>query len=971
MRPVASNTRRSACALVLLFLFAAAVSPSARAQETPEQDAVSPQNALELDLHRLLFNDGGNSFNDPVWRLAPRSGQSVVLLPLRPQRVDRELELTRTPISLRGGRFIGFIIPKAEGWRSDRPQLDFAMFTDDSPEALDRLLLGESEGAADAGYDAEPDTEPESPTDPAVSGEGDIPPVPERAPRIARRIVLMPDGSIKWGLDRSIPSAELEQGSQDNLYPYKLDPEQLREQEPPRPERITRQDGESSRDYAERRREQQLEQREKMEKYRSLRDALRDLPEEFQAADPPLIYAAFDVREGDELALQGPSPLPWELSNADLERIRQLARGGGGTELDEAQRAAASGLSKLVDNRHPVSARAVALSVMGGGLAGAVSEGDPGYKLITKLLEAKDPVARRIVLYAIARAQPQTRTTANLLEVAGQSAQGAERQALQLASLRTLLALEAGNPDNTAFLVTQVNKALSAADGPAASRVLDEVLAALDAVAERGRGDELDRVVVTMVNRIDFSTIPQAQRDAAIRVILRHAPDSAVAAGWLDVKLLRNTDASFVDPTLAMLDKAEQATPPAADDGAGLSQADPQPQAPGPAQGDTLKLAGLIPIDSANHGLIRALDSTDTARRDAAWKVVGHFRVVADTGSADTADASAKTFEKVYDSALKQPKTPATLVDFVANHDRQGSALSEHAAAGMLRLLYEKGVDPAASKRAAQQIVGSGRDYGQALNKLEPAARLKAVATLYEQLEGAAPLVIGLVADPETRLLGWFATQIQEGTLPSARDWSAYAGGEDNGGERALLQVASTSGPMAASAAAAALALNAGGTAEDQQRFAAVVGVMEERTEQGVAEAWANLKTQLYTKALKSAQGTYRVVVTRLAQPNADPAEAGQSDRRTELGVVELKVEGEAVSLSVAAVKVSVSQELLALRIESIASLRTFNSPDLADLPLSQMDRPMDLLPRDGGAWSGETSLPDGAMLRVSLEPAE
>ena len=57
-------------------------------------------------------------------------------------------------------------------------------------------------------------------------------PTPEYAPRLTREILLHPDGTVQWSMDRAISGGTVQSASEQNPYGYKLDlvKEQLRDQ---------------------------------------------------------------------------------------------------------------------------------------------------------------------------------------------------------------------------------------------------------------------------------------------------------------------------------------------------------------------------------------------------------------------------------------------------------------------------------------------------------------------------------------------------------------------------------------------------------------------------------------------------------------------------------------------------------------------------------------------------------------------
>lgn len=956
--------RRSRLAMAAMSLIVCLSALPTYAQDATEEQA----QPLELDLQRMLFAADVDHHDDPVWDLQPEAGRRIIMLPFVLHAQEREIELTRPTINPRGGRFIAFVIPEDKpDHNTNDNAIDFAIFADTSEGALDRLLFSQAQEQNISDY--EPVYQPDQPFDEQDPDTEQASAIDAKAPRLARRIILHPDGKVQWGLDRGMPSATLKPGGKDNLYPLKLDPQMLRDLEPPRPERITRQDGESSRDYALRKREQQLAQREQTNEFRELRDALRDLPDQFTMQSPAVIYAAVEIRDDDEISLQGPSPLPWSLSTADREMLNQVAQGGGAQ--GEEQKKAMTRLSAMVDSRHPMDARVVAFAALRGGIAEQMQPNGDAFRLLSKLVASKDPVARNAALYAVTHAEQQTRQSARVLEIAGQSAEGEDQKVMKLASLRTLFILEAANPENTGFIVTQINQAFSDPNGPEAWRVIDELLAALARVSQQGAGEEMGRIRSILASRLELDAIPADQGNDLIAAIIRHAPNSALAASWLDEKLLRSPDAARVNATLNALSraKAPSTLTPAIEQAyraliftvPGLSSAGAA------ADESTLQMTGSIALTSNEHGLIKALGSTDAAQSALAWQALSHFRVGGNGYDAiDSADpeASLKTFEAIVEKGLDQDKTPAALVDFLDNHSE--SALRQAAGKALIKLLIDPGVDPAVATPAARRVLDARWGDSINLTDMTPDQQQKLVTALYERTGAQPPTSAGLVADQSTGMMDWFLQQIAQDGLPTAREWAQQAVGAEFGSPQQVFEWAASADPVVASAAASALVLSAGGSEADQQRFAQDVVAMNPRTAESVEQAWAKVRTQLYARALTSAQGTYKLAVTlhSFDQPTSTP-------QRIELGVVELKADGTNVSLSVEAVGVAVAQDRLAIQLKSLSSLRTFSNPDLAALPLSQLTEPLDLLPQESGAWSGRTQLPDGREIEVALEPAK
>lgn len=948
--------------LIVLFVLGMGMPGSALAQEAAAGTEEAKPLPIELDLQTFLFDSSNASMQDPVWDIKPQAGQRLVFLPLRIGAIEEKAALSRCPIKPRSGRFIGYYIPVSkDGHASHDKTLDVDELIGAGADQLQSLLF-----ASDEEGDAAPGTE-----DPPREQESELQPVPASAPRMARELVLHPDGTVQWEMDRVFSGATLKPASEQSPYPYKIDARLLAEKEPPRPERITRNDGEDPRLYAQRKRELQLKQRADQQAFRDLRNSLRELPDEFREPMPPVIYAVYSLTESDRLLLQGRPPLPWTIKNDEQEMLKKLAQGAGG--LVEGDTDATLSSIKQAAQAHVLSARGAAFAALRGGLASKVKIDDPGYELIVELLNSKDPVARRVALYGVARAQPASIASAQLLGIAGKNAvASAERELLKFSELRQLFEIEIANPESVELLVSKVNTALADQQGPSASSVISEVLKAVGRGGEFGGNTIPQSSIDAMVQGLDLDKVSGEQLTKVIQIVIDQAPGSAIAAGWMDAQLLGGKDSERIHQTLELLSKTQVAT-------AGTSESG-EPTAP-----------TTIPIDSAEHGMIRAISGSDPLLRARAWPVIDRFhlakpKLVQDGAAEDLnkdLEALQSLFDLVMSKALAEKKTPTAIVSFLDNPHEGG--LAEAAPRQMVLLLLEPGVDQAVAQLVAEQMMGSEGRLSAAFSSLKPADQPAAAAALYKAKEQDPPLATGLLAGSDRSIGPWFLGEVGQGRLPDAKAWSLQAGGPANGGETKLLQVAASGDSGVASSAAAALVVNAGGDANDELAFAQTVGLMDDRNQETIKQAWIDFKTKLHTRILEEAQGSYRLVATLrqapepVEPPSPDALTGGEAQEqqapepptaRYELGLVNLRAAGATVSLSVEGIALSVSPDILGIRIDSLASLKALESPDLKQLPMDQLSMPIDLLPQEDGSWSGQVELPDQRVVGVLLELA-
>jgi hypothetical protein len=973
---------------------------------------------IEVDVQTIIdtAGQGGQAtrFNDTVWDIRPESGRRTVLVPIRVTLADQAYELSRPSVGVRSGRFIGWYVPEASaggGGRNANHNAD--TFQAGDSRDLESLLFGEADDDSDAG---------QGHTDDERGAANPHDPVRGDAPRLTRDLMIYPDGSVGWELDRSFTGAEMRPAGPNNLYGYKIDPRTLNDEQPERGDRLERGPNESSRDFSNRRREQQQRERDAMNAFRELRSQVQELPDTFREPLHGVVYAVYDAPDSDGWSLTGDAPLPWRIEQDDLDAIAHIARGTGGGNagpLDTQTQEAVVKLRRLAERGGALDQRAVAMAVYQGRFAERVERGSSGFELLRTLLESEDEDARTAALVAIARVQPPTRASALLLADAARNATGDTAGTLQLASLRSAFRIEAGPDGNTGLLLSQVNDALAERGGPHPALVLEELLdafdpdAAGDSPGRSGRGNPGGRgglnqapdatAIDTLITGVAFDRIDPEQMPRVAAMVIRRSPGSALAAGWLDHQLLRSLDAERVALTLDLLNQADSTSTivrPISESVRTLVFGD----APGAAeQGEPVVINGVIALGSDQHGLLIALNSDDAHTRDLAWQALRHFTIHSpDSASSGQGQA---VFDRIVDSGLDtqaNPDTPTVLVDFIANQD--GGPLAEHARARMIGLLLTEGLDGAVLRRAARKVASAGHDYSQTLNALDPDDRGDAVAVVYEQLTGEVPAIIGLVQASSGGMTRWLAQQWLAGVLPDESAWADAAGDYDQ-----LLRLAGDDDLRVAIGAGSALVVRAGGTLEHQDEMAQVLSTIADRSPESIAAAWEPIRRDIFAARLSEAAGTYRLELavfeaqpelgpggrgnpgglrdpggrggrspSNLARPATEPGGlGGNAPERPvtqgtpimsmDLGLVELLVEGDQVSLSLDAVPLRLAEERLALRLDNVSTLTSFNHPDLVDLPLSQLDEAVDLLPEGDGRWVGSLTLPDGRVLRVSL----
>jgi hypothetical protein len=905
-----------------LFAACLALWPNASAQTVPAPDATSPATSpanLELDLQTLLTSSevAASNIADPVWTLQAQPGRRLVQIPLTIAPAEQPYELSTPPVLLRGGRFIA--------WRIADTQSDRRSFYPSDASAPDGQL------------------------DPSV-------------PRLVRRLTIAADGSITFRLERAIPNAEIQSARQG--YALKLRPDLLEQMQPKRPERQAPSPGGNPRDIAAQRRTADDKYRQDMTTYRELRDQVRDLPETFTVANQPRIWAVYEVPDAlPDWSFQGPPPLPWRISGEDWQMMRDLASHPAlarGDRLDATGYERVAAMQVLVQDRHPLSHRLVAMTLAQAQMVGRVQSGDALQRLLQTIIDGPDDQARRIVLEQLASTIPPTAATLSLLRGAAQYMD----PSLQLAALGGLFQSNPSDPDAADQMLATVNSTLTDENGPPAGAVLEAL------VNSMGQRPE---ALTIFVPGIEFERIPSARLDQALSYIVSAAGAQPLPAAWLNHRLLGSADPAVVRRTLESLNAAgsqSQYASRVADaifagvltHAASSEHPHDQPQA---------TFAGPIPLDSPNHTLFRSLNSGDPAIRDLAWGALRNFQIAdADPRqSSRTATApqqsDADCVSLLMDAARQQPTIPPQLIPFLARHTDLPQAT-----AAMLQLVLQN--DPTASSAAARALLRSPRPLHEPLTNLSPAQRSEFASRIYEAVGQGRPLVVGLLRqdDRYAQSLRWFADELAAGKVPDPSSWASAYRSDDE-----LLALAAAPDPDLAAGAVSALVFAAGGDAQSSAELAQRLVQQPDRSPQGLRTAWTTAKKQIYVRRLAASAGTYRMVVLVRSgpQPGAYPAApnapARPADSRIVLGAVELLVDGTNVKLANEIVLLTVPETALGLRIESLGQLKNFDNEELSKLAVQDVDQPLDLLPQSDGAWSGRVPLPDAREIEVRMEP--
>ena len=1000
-RPAFRARRWGVMGLACVLLLGTSAAPAQPAGV--EAAEVSEGAGVELLLEPMLTEDRvlGDSLSGVAWDVEATPGRRLMQLPLRVVPGAAEWVIGEPSISFGGSRFVGWWLPIGEDALNTRSRsrggsvaeapTDEALL--DLAGLLDHLETAEAEprgGRRDTGVD-----------DRAVAAGAGL---PEGAPRLAREIVVKPDGRVAWEVARLIPGATVKAG--ETPYLLYLDGTRLRELKPEK-ENVTRNSGESSREFSQRRREIDLAYREELTEYRELQQSARGVPTLLEAELPAVVWAVFEVNAiQDEWTLRGGPAGTWSMGFDAFETLRALAGGqgisswpGDGGAFSTEDRRVISTLDRLVKDRHPWTQRTLARALADSGYAANLDGADAVSDVFRQLLASTDEIARNRTVLALATTDPATPATASLLEDA---AKHTGDPAVQLAALRARLAVQLaaatpqrGGRDATADLsgvIATVNASLADPGGADAGLVIKQLLTTVPA--------ETPEAVNALVGGVRFEGLPADRFDAAVAAVLSSAgTQPAVVGGWVDRQLLGSSDRATVKRTLELMASADAPAPAVSAFAAALRGAVFGPPAPPEGSAEhsegaeaapppRVTMTAGLPLDSSNHAIFRLLNAGDPEARKAGWSVLRHFELTDRAPSRGRRSAPAEgdgedPLTLIVEAGLSQPQTPSSLVPFLL---RQPDEARAH---GPLLQVVLSG-DTVSSRRAARGLLGSERDLGPAVAELEPAPRATLGNTVYDRVGVGPEPVTGLLAADHHRRGGtaaWFGERWAAGALPAAGEWAEQAGGESR-----LLPLVGGDDEAVAHGAIAALAAAAG--ADRALQLQLIDRFNDQRqtlSSDELQEAWGDAKKDIYTRRLTDAAGEYRLVMTVAGDEDAgrvrdeflgyDPeaaaaqnrAAAGEAVRteRTVLGVVTLDADGRSVGIRGGTPTLSVPEDRLALRVDEPGQLLAYADEfeSLQGLPLDGIDEPLDLLPEDDGGWRGQVPMPDGRVFGLEMEP--
>ncbi len=911
--------RRPLALLILFILAALLVGPAV--QSASAQDDIGDLK-IELDLNMVLgsYQIFPAQVAGPIWQVNPRPGKMLVQLPFHITPGSKPVELGSTTFNMAAGRFICW---RLNPYEQEDPQNGGQM------QQQDRGL--------------------------------------EAWPELTRELLVEPDGTVKYDMERRIPPNGFVMVSSNRLYSLKIERQALMDLAPQPPANTNSRDAGTQAAIA--------RYRAARNDYYALRDRVNDLPDEFETDMPARVWAVFEVSQfQDDLDLRGPEPLPWEISFQGLRTLidaNQLVTaeggvGGFGGELPFSAKERIRELLALYQNdQHIYTTRLIAYALHNSAVIPYAKRGESLFELLQLILtESEDTQSKRIVVKELITTIPPTSESRQLLAMAGSDMINSNMQFERLQSMVTEIN-KIENPAQMQEAVATANRVLADSDGPPPEEILSQLL----------EGAEANDAMRAALMNMRFNALPDDRRDRVIKFVLENAGTSELAANWLDTQLLGSTDSRLVVRTLEILRSADAGSPvvkPVIENMMTMvfGQASEEQ-----VEDDSLprpKITAPIPISTPRHSFFRAIQHGQSEIRDKAWACLSYFYFppeVEDQGMLQQISGLARSdrYTLLIDAAMNQRPTPVSVVDFLM---RQPEV--ERSTEGLVRIVLQG--TTRASATAARALLGAqDRPVGNVLAGLSYGERQGFGMKMYQHTRGETPPVLPLLRHRSDRspILPWFASQIAAGRLPDSSEWvEAFPTREG------MLELVSSADPDLAKAAAIALVASLGGSEELGARLAQEFLGMADKSLVSLRGKWQEVRRSVYLSRLAEVSGPYRLSIAHGA-PNGvqlllegAPLNANIDDVTVvTLGVIQMRANQTGVNFGTEALRTTVMENEFGIELQNPGEIkRLVNDPRLADIPLERATSSCNLRPLNDGSWRGSVGLTIGSAA-IILEP--
>ena len=243
-------------------------------------------------------------------------------------------------------------------------------------------------------------------------------------PRFARRLIVEPDGHLKWSLERSIRGGSL----QNNLFGFdlKIDSKRIVTKRLGAGDPPQRPIGKTSRETMAQFRKELGEYNRRVGKLKNEKAAelkqfsklLDKLPIRFEAAMPNLVWAVFDMKANlRELAIDSKSMPRWRVTYDHLQSLREIASGNTRLARSDDRETPAEVMLAVTRRADPYSQRLAAHALSRSDLINQLAEEDELVELATRIINSTDSQASRAMIDGILSTD-QNSTTDRLIALA-------------------------------------------------------------------------------------------------------------------------------------------------------------------------------------------------------------------------------------------------------------------------------------------------------------------------------------------------------------------------------------------------------------------------------------------------------------------------------------------------------------------------------------------------------------------------
>ena len=906
IRPLPSGGIRLVTLGLLLAVGLLWVLPlQSRVAAQPNQEAKDLHGlTIEIDMEALLRDPDVLSLrvSGPIWTVAAPPGRQLIQVPVQITPGTEPVDLSSIDLKVGGASFLGWRL--FDLWEN-KPR------GDDRVE-IERQLF--------------------------------------QPPLFTKKITVYPetadgDRRVAFRVDRFLLGGNVNRS--DRYYSLKLDQELLKSKQPVVPDRPG-----GNRDPAQRAADmqRQLKLRKDLQNFMDLRSIVNGLPSDIEVPLEPRIWAVFAISPfRSDLEITGHKEGEWSISLETFRTLRETSvRPKEGPRKAVAledrleqrrinQRAPAkqdprtfdpvrdlqmiNALAVLAADTHPYTQRMVAHAIAANGVARRAEIGDSTFFLMKKLLEGGDTEVRRTLLLELTSIQPPTPFSIALLPEAIQ-AEGK----VQLAGFKQMLrGIQATDPAIIEQTARQMNDQLADPKGVPPSIILEEAIANTTANP---------MAFPVMIRTVNFARIPEERLNDALVTVVEYAGTDPIAAAWLNDRFLGSVDTELVRKTLDIIlnaDTGSKEIGPAVKNAMNLIFGVPELGGDIPIR--RAKLRGLIPIDSTNHGMFRVLQFGDKRVREKAWKALPNFRITQNNQGG--VGGAADPYAVLLDAALLQSPTPVEAAAFFRKQPDQLKA-----GAALINLVLSD--TPAASIAASQTLVSSGMPLGDALSIQRVGERQGFAMKMYENLTDEVPMVTFMLRyqQKDSDLARWFGDEIADGRLPADFEWKTQLPHE------VLIDLIGTRDRTLARGAVAVLVADIGGKRVDVERLADRFANEPNRERSNLESIWAKAKSDILIKRLQTDAGPYELVL------NVFVPGQSQIDRVINVGVVQLEVQGDGITIGKEDLPVSLPSSY-GIQFRQAADLRTF--PEVAELTLNpQNTEPVILRPLPDGSFAGD-----------------